>query len=69
MRLDESCEPAFARHETFHPRYGWVKKGYDAAFKHGPDFFNKNLDGRCKHGRRQEHGSIDQALVARLQSA
>ena len=23
--------PAFARHETFHPRYGWLKKGYDAA--------------------------------------
>lgn len=23
--------PAFARHETFHPRYGWLKKGFDAA--------------------------------------
>ncbi len=23
--------PVFARHETFHPRYGWLKKGYDAA--------------------------------------
>ena len=22
--------PVFARHETFHPRYGWLKKGYDA---------------------------------------
>ncbi len=22
---------AFARHETFHPRYGWLKKGFDAA--------------------------------------
>jgi hypothetical protein len=21
--------PSFARHETFHPRYGWLKKGYD----------------------------------------
>ena len=21
----------FARHETFHPRYGWIKKGFDAA--------------------------------------
>lgn len=21
----------FARHETFHPRYGWLKKGFDAA--------------------------------------
>lgn len=24
-------QPAFARHETFHPRYGWLKKGYDEA--------------------------------------
>jgi hypothetical protein len=23
--------PAFARHETFHPRYGWLKKGFDQA--------------------------------------
>jgi hypothetical protein len=22
---------SFARHETFHPRYGWLKKGYDNA--------------------------------------
>ena len=21
--------PIFARHETFHPRYGWLKKGFD----------------------------------------
>jgi hypothetical protein len=24
---------AFARHETFHPRYGWLKKGFDAAME------------------------------------
>jgi len=23
----------FARHETFHPRFGWLKKGFDAASK------------------------------------
>lgn len=23
--------PVFARHETFHPRHGWLKKGFDAA--------------------------------------
>ncbi len=21
----------FARHETFHPRFGWLKKGFDRA--------------------------------------
>ena len=31
MRPDEAApSPSFARHETFHPRYGWLKKGYDA---------------------------------------
>ena len=24
-------QAAFARHETFHPRYGWLKKGFDCA--------------------------------------
>ena len=23
--------PVFARHETFHPRFSWIKKGFDAA--------------------------------------
>src|SRR5689334_355451 len=39
MRLDHACKPAFARHETFHPRYGWVKKAYDAAAR-DPNTFN-----------------------------
>jgi hypothetical protein len=29
---------SFARHETFHPRYGWLRKAYDAAHR-GPDEF------------------------------
>lgn len=28
----------FARHETFHPRFGWLKKGFDLA-KQDPDIF------------------------------
>ena len=31
MRLIEAAEPTFARHETFHPRYGWFRKAYAAA--------------------------------------
>lgn len=27
---DSSVKYAFARHETFHPRFGWIKKGFDA---------------------------------------
>lgn len=29
---------SFARHETFHPRYGWLRKAYDAACR-GPEEF------------------------------
>ena len=31
MQLSEAAEPVFARHETFHPRYGWFRKAYVAA--------------------------------------
>jgi hypothetical protein len=31
----------FARHETFHPRFGWLKKGYDKA-KENPALFLEN---------------------------
>ena len=30
MRLSEAARPVFARHETFHPRYGWFRKAYEA---------------------------------------
>lgn len=41
MRVAEfatSCRPAFARHETFHPRFGWLRKAYEAAAG-SPDCF------------------------------
>ena len=31
MRLESACQPVFARHETFQPRYGWVRKAVEAA--------------------------------------
>ncbi len=38
MRLVEAAEPIFARHETFHPRYGWFRKAY-AAVGRDPGMF------------------------------
>ena len=32
--------PSFARHESFHPRYGWLKKAYDF-IKRDPALFQK----------------------------
>ncbi len=31
MTLEKAAAPLFANHQTFHPRFGWIKKGYDAA--------------------------------------
>ena len=31
MGQDAVIHPIFARHETFHPRFGWLKKGFDKA--------------------------------------
>lgn len=34
----QNVSPVFARHETFHPRFGWLKKGFDKAIE-TPDVF------------------------------
>lgn len=41
-RPEIAPETAFARHETFAPRYGWLKKGYDAVEKDGAVFNQEN---------------------------
>lgn len=33
IRAEANTRPIFARHETFSPRPGWLKKGFDAAHK------------------------------------
>ena len=32
MEQDVTVFPIFARHETFHPRFGWLKKGFDKTY-------------------------------------
>ena len=39
MRLLEAAKPTFARHETFHPRYGWFRKAFSAVAE-DPHIFN-----------------------------
>ena len=40
MRLVEAAKLTFARHETFHPRYGWFRKAY-AVTKRDPQIFTR----------------------------
>lgn len=39
MGLDQHALPVFAGHQTFHPRFGWLKKGLDACAA-DPNVFN-----------------------------
>lgn len=39
MSLESNAAPIFAGHQTFHPRFGWLKKGLDAC-REDPDVFN-----------------------------
>ncbi len=41
MRLTEAALPVFARHETFHPRYGWFRKAYGTAAE-DPRIFDRD---------------------------
>ena len=40
MRPLDAAKPMFARHETFHPRYGWFRKAYRFAAT-DPHIFNR----------------------------
>ncbi|HAG80541.1 MAG TPA: DUF4007 domain-containing protein [Cyanobacteria bacterium UBA12227] len=46
-----SVNPVFARHETFHPRFGWLKKGFDAAQKNSGIFLEDDAPIRLGVGK------------------
>ncbi|WP_204137857.1 DUF4007 family protein [Halomicronema sp. CCY15110] len=41
----------FARHETFHPRFGWLKKGFDRAAENPKVFLEDNAPVRLGVGK------------------
>jgi hypothetical protein len=42
MRLEDATHEMFARHETFHLRHGWLRKGYFGVLKHGSEVFSQD---------------------------
>ena len=38
MNIEAACEPTFARHETFHPCYGWFRKAVAGTAESGQIF-------------------------------
>ena len=45
------ANPIFARHETFHPRFGWLKKGFDAAVEESQVFLREDAPVRLGVGK------------------
>lgn len=43
--------PVFARHETFHPRFGWLKKGFDWAQRDSGIFLRDDAPVRLGVGK------------------
>lgn len=43
--------PVFARHETFHPRFGWLKKGFDKAKEDSDVFLAEDAPVRLGVGK------------------
>lgn len=51
MRMHEAAVASFGRHETFHPRYGWLRKGFDAAIEDPEVFLDKAAPVRLGVGK------------------
>ncbi len=50
-QLTTQALPIFARHETFHPRFGWLKKGFDFAQKDPGIFLAEDAPVRLGVGK------------------
>lgn len=44
-------QPIFARHETFHPRFGWLKKGFDKALENSSVFSEESAPSTLGVGK------------------
>ena len=49
--LENPVNPVFANHETFHPRFGWLKKGFDAVTKKPGIFLQDDAPVRLGVGK------------------
>ena len=66
MRLVEAARPTFARHETFHPRYGWFRKAYDAAARDPGIFTHEDAPTEIGVGKNMVRSIRFWGLAAKL---
>ena len=50
-KVDTKKLSVFARHETFHPRFGWLKKGFDKALEDPQIFLSEDAPVRLGVGK------------------
>ena len=66
MRLTEAAEPMFARHETFHPRYGWFRKAYNFAAEDPRIFVGEDAPVRIGVGKNMVRAIRFWGIAAKL---
>lgn len=66
MRLVEAALPFFARHETFHPRYGWFRKAYAQVAQDSRAFFGNDAPVRIGVGKNMVRAIRFWGLAAKL---
>ena len=66
MRLVDAALPTFAKHETFHPRYGWFRKAYKAAADNPYVFTQENAPVELGVGKNMVRAIRFWGLAAKL---
>ena len=66
MRLAEAAMPTFARHETFHPRYGWFRKAYSFVDQDPHIFIREDAPVRIGVGKNMVRAIRFWGLAAKL---
>ncbi len=66
MRLVDAAVPMFARHETFHPRYGWFRKAYAQVAADPRAFFGDDAPVRIGVGKNMVRAIRFWGLAAKL---
>ena len=69
MRLVDAAVPMFARHETFHPRYGWFRKAYAHVAADPRAFFGDDAPVRIGVGKNMVRAIRFWGLAAKLIAA
>ena len=66
MRLVDAAKPTFARHETFHPRYGWFRKAHAFAADDPHVFVSDDAPVRIGVGKNMVRAIRFWGLAAKL---